>query len=62
MARWIIATLAFLGVGWLNFRYGHTVALVTMVAVLLFIAVFGGHGRRRKTIDAPAADDSAEPE
>lgn len=62
MARWIIATLAFLGVGWLNYRYGHTVALVTMLAVLLFIAVFGGHGPRRKAVDAPAPDDGAEPE
>jgi CHASE2 domain-containing sensor protein len=62
MARWIIATLAFVGVGWLSFRYGHTVALVTMLGVLLFIAVFGGHGRRRKAGDAPNPDDASETE
>jgi len=41
MTRWIIASLAFLAIGWLNFRYGHVVALVTLVALLIFVAVFG---------------------
>jgi hypothetical protein len=47
VARWIIATLAFLAIGWLDFAYGHRVALVTMLALLVLVAVFGGRGPRR---------------
>jgi hypothetical protein len=46
MARWIIASLAFLAIGWLDLRYGHTVALGVLIALLLVVAVFGGHCRR----------------
>jgi hypothetical protein len=56
MTRWIIASLAFLAIGWLNFRYGHVVALVTLVALLIFVAVFGGHGPRGQ----PGADTPPE--
>lgn len=70
MARWIIATLAFLAIGWLDVAYGHRVAFVTLVALLLFVAVFGGHGPRPRKGDddagvpeprAPAAQDMTQP-
>ena len=53
MARWLIATLAFLGIGWLDLRYGHVAALVTMLVALAFIAMFGGHGRRDGPVEPP---------
>lgn len=48
MMRWLIATLAFLAVGWLDWRFGHAVALGTLLALLVLVAVFGGHGPRRR--------------
>ena len=59
MLKWIIATLVFLGIGWLSLRYGHGIALGALIAVLLFVAVFGGHGRRAR--GGSAAPPGAEP-
>jgi hypothetical protein len=61
MARWLLAALGFLAIGWLSVTYGHTVAFVALMAALLFVAVFGGHGRRRgpepPVEGGPAAED-----
>jgi hypothetical protein len=57
--KWIIATLVFLGIGWLSLRYGHGTALAALIAVLLFVAVFGGHGRRARS--GPTAPPGPEP-
>jgi hypothetical protein len=57
LLRWIIATLVFLAIGWIDLRYGHWPALATLIVVLVFIAIFGGHGPRRGV-----ADDAPEPD
>ncbi len=62
MARWIIATLAFLAIGWLDHAYGHGVALVTMLVLLLMVAVFGGHGPRRGPERAPGQASGTAPQ
>jgi hypothetical protein len=62
MARWLIATLGFLAIGWLSYRYGHTAALVTLLVVLVGVAVFGGHGRRSsRRPEAPPDEPPAAP-
>lgn len=61
VVRWGIATLAFLLVVWIDIRYGHATALVVLLALLLFIAVYGGHGRRRSASgDADAPSDEGD--
>ena len=59
VARWIIATLAFLAIGWLDYAYGHGVALVTMLALLVLVAVFGGHRPRRRPESSAGEPDQA---
>ena len=49
MARWVIATVAFLAIGWLGFRYGHLTALATLLLLIVLVAVFGGHGPRGRS-------------
>jgi hypothetical protein len=53
--KWVVAGLVFVGVGLVSFRYGHTAALLTLAALLIFVALFGGHGRRGRA-EAPEAE------
>lgn len=43
--RWGLATMALLGVAWVDTRFGHGPALAVLVGLLVVVAVFGGHGR-----------------
>ena len=43
--RWGVATLALLGVAWVDSRFGHGAALAVLVGLLVLVAVYGGHGR-----------------
>lgn len=61
--RWTIATLGFLAIGMLDIRFGHTVALVTLMSLMLLVAFLGGSGRdygaKSATPDATGNDVQA---
>jgi hypothetical protein len=46
--RWTIATLGFIGIAVLDVRYGHSTALVTLLALMLLVALYGGSGYGNK--------------
>jgi hypothetical protein len=54
LVRWTIATLVFLAVTWLATTRSHGQALLLLLALLIGIAIFGGHGRPRS--GPPEAD------
>ena len=56
MTRWILATLAFLLLGWAVRQYGLNSARVILGAVLLMVYFFGGYGKK-----APGAAEGAAP-
>jgi hypothetical protein len=47
--RWTIATLGFIGIAVLDVRYGHSTALVTLLALMLLVALYGGSGYGNKS-------------
>ncbi len=60
--RWTIATLALLGILWLDLRFGHAIALSTMLGLMLVVAVYGGSGRGYGRRSGAAAPETAGPE
>lgn len=46
LTRWGLATLLFLGLGWVDVRYGHAQALALLLAFLLLVYFFGGRSSR----------------
>ncbi len=42
LTRWILAGLGFVGLGFIDFRYGHRAALITMLLLLLLVFFRGG--------------------
>jgi hypothetical protein len=47
--RWTIATLGFVGIAAIDVRFGHTTALVTLLALMLLVALYGGSGYGNKS-------------
>lgn len=43
--RWLGATLGLAAVVWVDSRFGHAAASAVLVAALVAVAIWGGHGR-----------------
>jgi len=56
LTRWIGSTLAFVGVGLVNMRFGHWAALATMLALLLVVYFLGGSGSSGSYGDSGATE------
>jgi hypothetical protein len=62
VVRWTVATAVFLAIGWAMQRYGLNAARLALLALLILVYVYGGHGRpsaagagRPSTSGEPAA-------
>ena len=45
ITRWLGATLLLVAVVWVDGRWGHAAASAVLVAALIAVALWGGHGR-----------------
>lgn len=73
VVRWSVATAVFLAIGWAMRAYGLNAARLALLALLVLVYVYGGHGRQAEAgaggqapADIPPADsapiDGADPE
>jgi hypothetical protein len=46
--RWTVATAVFLAIGWTMQRYGLNAARLALLALLILVYIFGGHGRQAR--------------
>lgn len=46
VVRWTVATAVFLAIGWAMRQYGLNAARLALLALLVLVYFYGGHGRQ----------------